>query len=116
MEDAIAFVGKSFDTYISILKEKAERIRKEEAARTPLPQLLGYLADGRYLSVEELDRIQDHIRERKNRLAVSKGLPVEPTTEELQNASKYRHDAIQNKILHMMTPGELASAAKSHRL
>jgi len=76
MEDAIAFVGKSFDTYISILKEKAERLRKEEAMRTPLPHLLGYLADGRYLSVEELDRIQDHIRDRKSRLlGAPKGIP-----------------------------------------
>jgi len=81
MDDAISFVGKSFDTYISILKEKAERIRREEAARIPLPHLLGYLADGRYLSVEELDRIQDHIRERKNRLAVTKGLPPEPSAD-----------------------------------
>jgi len=79
MEDAIAFIGKSFDTYISILKEKAERLRKEEAMRTPLPHLLGYLADGRYLTVEELDRIQDHIRDRKNRLLASKGLPPEPS-------------------------------------
>ena len=47
--------------------------------RTPLPHLLGYLADGRYLTVEELDRIQDHIRERKNRLLASKGLPPEPS-------------------------------------
>lgn len=80
MEDAIAFVGKSFDTYITILKEKAERIRREEAAKIPLTHLLGYLADGRYLSVEELDRIQDHIRERKNRLLASKGAPTEPST------------------------------------
>ena len=47
--------------------------------RTPLPHLLGYLADGRYLSVEELDRIQDHIRDRKSRLTTSKGLPPEPS-------------------------------------
>jgi len=106
MEDAIAFIGKSFDTYISILKEKAERLRKEEAMRTPLPHLLGYLADGRYLTVEELDRIQDHIRERKNRLLASKGLPPEPSHDELQNASKFRHKAIQSKILNMMAPGE----------
>ena len=59
--------------------EKAERLRKEEAMRTPLPHLLGYLADGRYLTVEELDRIQDHIRDRKNRLLASKGLPPEPS-------------------------------------
>jgi len=106
MEDAIAFIGKSFDTYISILKEKAERLRKEEAMRTPLPHLLGYLADGRYLTVEELDRIQDHIRDRKNRLLASKGLPPEPSHDELHSASKYRHKAIQSKILNMMAPGE----------
>ena len=64
---------------IFIFTEKAERLRKEEAMRTPLPHLLGYLADGRYLTVEELDRIQDHIRERKNRLLASKGLPPEPS-------------------------------------
>merc|ERR1712212_1042203 len=83
--------------------------------RIPLPHLLGYLADGRYLSVEELDRIQDHIRDRKNRLLVSKGLPPDPSPDELLNASKFRHSAIQSKILNMMTPGELAAASsKTH--
>lgn len=70
LEDAMLLLAKNFNDYLSGL-----RIGSEQPS---MGFLLNLLADGKHLSVNELDRIILHLQDRRDHLIESQGEKVPP--------------------------------------
>lgn len=91
LDDALAFIGRNFDRYIQDMRERRERgsVRPARRSISPshipaptssvdltLPQLLNLLADGRQLTIPEIDRVISFLQDMRDRLAKEAGLPL----------------------------------------
>lgn len=82
MEDAMKLVASSFEKYIQTQREKVAG-PPASSAQSALPPflpppadvsyLLNLLADNRQLTVEELDKVIDYLRQRKEKLVGTEG-------------------------------------------
>ena len=94
MEDALSLVSRNFETYVQELREKATATPAPVRAVVPAPgppgpakaamsdfippdaqmsYLLNLLADSRQLTVEELDKVIQYLRDRRDRIIESQG-------------------------------------------
>lgn len=85
MEDAMKLVASSFEKYIQTQREKvAGPPATPSSAQSAVPPflppsadvsyLLNLLADNRQLTVEELDKVIDYLRQRKEKLVGTEGV------------------------------------------
>ncbi len=95
LDDAMILVKRNFDNYIAEMREKANRLPPAAAlpAVAPIPTdylppdkhthyLLNLLADGRVLTLEELDRVLGYLEDRRVKmLAKTAGPPRRPPGE-----------------------------------
>ena len=84
-EDAIKLVGTSFEKYIQTQREKvapaaASSTAASGSSTTPflppaadIAYLLNLLADNRQLTIEEIDKVMEYLKDRKNKLLVAEG-------------------------------------------
>lgn len=92
LDDALAFIGRNFDRYIQEMRERRERgpvagpnsRRPISPSQIPppdsstdltLPQLLNLLAEGRQLTIEEIDRVVAFLQSMRETLAREAGIP-----------------------------------------
>lgn len=92
LDDALAFIGRNFDRYIQDMRERRERgpstgpksRRSISPSQIPppassmdltLPQLLNLLAEGRQLTVPEIDRVVDFLQRMRETLGREAGVP-----------------------------------------
>lgn len=93
MEDALSLVSRNFEAYVKELREKALAPPTPAPAPAPTPApaalapskpdfiapdaqmsyLLNLLADNRHLTAEELDKVVQYLRERRDRIIESQG-------------------------------------------
>lgn len=65
LDDALAMMARNFNTYLSSLRSGSEQ--------PTMGFLLNLLADGKHLSIVELDRIIAHLQDRRDRLVEAEG-------------------------------------------
>lgn len=76
LEDAIVLMSRNFNNYLSSLRGGSEQ--------PSMNFLLNLLADGRHLSMEELERIVKHLQDRRNRIAETQGITSLPSQQQQQ--------------------------------
>lgn len=89
LEDAMKLVAASFEKYIQTQREKAAgpaaALGGASAVAPPPPfipppadiaYLLNLLADNRQLTIEELGKVIDYLKERKDKLLIADGRAV----------------------------------------
>lgn len=77
LEDAIVLMSRNFNNYLSSLRAGSEQ--------PSMNFLLNLLADGRHLSMEELERIIKHLQDRRNRIAETQGITSLPSQQQQQS-------------------------------
>lgn len=70
LEDALVMLARNFNSYLSKLRAGSEQ--------PSMGFLLNLLADGKHLSVNELDRIILHLQDRRDRLIENEGGKAPP--------------------------------------
>lgn len=65
LEDALVMMARNFNSYLSSLRNGSEQ--------PTMGFLLNLLADGKHLSVIELERIIAHLQDRRDRLIEGEG-------------------------------------------
>ncbi|KAJ7403549.1 Nuclear receptor coactivator 5 [Pitangus sulphuratus] len=92
----------------AVLQERERPPPMEEGVRGGHPPgiqaLLNLLADNRYLTAEEIDKVINYLRDRKERL-------LRGSTESLQVSSSNPQQELQAKILSLFNSGAAAAAA-----
>ena len=88
LDDAMNLVARNYDRYIQELREKRGLVAsgattakagadgQSAATELTLTQLFSLLADGRQLTVAEVDRVITFLEEMRNRMAEDQGLPI----------------------------------------
>ena len=84
LEDALSLVTRNFEKYLKTLREKP--VTPSSKVLIPpdsqLSYLLNLLADGRHLTLDELQTVGDFVGERKRRLMEAEGIkPAKPLGE-----------------------------------
>lgn len=87
LEDAMKLIASSFEKYIQTQREKAAAPPAALPGATPAPSappflpasadiayLLNLLADNRQLTIEELGKVIDYLKERKEKLMLTEGV------------------------------------------
>ncbi|GFR26706.1 nuclear receptor coactivator 5 [Trichonephila clavata] len=140
LEDALKLVARNFHEHIRLLREHMERERAERgpyigavAADRDMQILLRMLADGRWISIPEIDSVIRYLSERRDKMQGTPGedrglvrAPVPPPDikhetpfkpKDGNDAAKKEQD-LQNRIMNIMNQGApppIGSSSASNR-
>eukprot|EP00057_Strongylocentrotus_purpuratus_P026803 XP_011681277.1 PREDICTED: nuclear receptor coactivator 5 isoform X2 [Strongylocentrotus purpuratus] len=131
LEDAMNLVTRNYDRYILELREKRGLVASGEttakvgadgqsaATELTLTQLFSLLADGRQLTLAEVDRVITFLEEMRNRMAEDQGLSLRKKEYPAASAAKPadstpKQEDLQAKILSLIgsnvSPASVAAA------
>ncbi|GFU88638.1 nuclear receptor coactivator 5 [Trichonephila clavipes] len=127
LEDALKLVARNFHEHIRLLREHMERERAERgpyigavAADRDMQILLRMLADGRWISIPEIDSVIRYLSERRDKMQGAPGedrglvrAPVPPIDIKLEKPFKIKEENdvakkeqdLQNRIMNIMNQG-----------
>ncbi|XP_067140103.1 nuclear receptor coactivator 5-like isoform X2 [Centruroides vittatus] len=113
LDDAVKLIAHNFFEFIQSRKEKMDRERSEAGPYggylppdREIQYLLNQLADGRFLTVAELDRVIGYLRDRKDQLAgITTSTTLTTATTSIQNNDQsvaLKQQELQQKIFSII--------------